>query len=221
VSQRTSVIAFSNIVGFRIIRKQIALVDSIKRMVKYGPPKKEKRASIEFMRGWLTGFFEGDGSCSTRLTGKHLSRRVTVLATDRDAIDTFYGWLSKFGIQSIRREEKGRRTNWKRQFSIRINIASEQVRFSETISPESPRRRAQISKMLDLITAQSMVPGRITRQSVLPLHANEVLLMRARGATMCSIAEKFGVTPQATFLFLKKRRHLISALISSQVEVAD
>jgi hypothetical protein len=214
VGQQSSVLTFHHLVGFRIRRKQQALKNSICSITGSVPTQRRSGIGSDFMRGWLTGFFEGDGSCSTKLTGRITTRRVTILATDRDAIFLYRKWLRKFGVESNWREERGRYSHWKRQFSVRINRAGDQIRFAQTIQAESPRRRSQITRMLQLITAQRMSPGKITKQSVLPIYESEVLSMRTSGATMYQIAKRFGVTPQATFLFLKKRKHLIPYIIS-------
>lgn len=205
IRRKDSIETFYLEIGFVTARKQDMLRKAVEVALGVAPINVTRPSDRTFRIGWLTGFFEGDGSCSTSHLSATPARRISIVCTDSEVTDTYSAWLAKEGIRASARSDIRRGTTWKRQYILRINTAHDQEMLASLLRPQSRRRRLQISTMCELIKAQRLIPGRITAQSVLPLHALDVLKMRATGSSIRAIGLRYGVTHQAVHLFLANR----------------
>ena len=98
-------------------------------------------------RGWIAGFFEGEGSVNLR-SGKYRNPRVTIMQVEREPLDWIREWTGVGKVYGPYRQSKRPSTQPYFVYSIGKKVHVEE--FIAAILPLlSKRRQAQVKRVLN------------------------------------------------------------------------
>lgn len=195
-----SVVQFCLFAGFLCARKAKTLREAVH--VKISDKTSAESlwdTSAEFRRGWITGFFEGDGCPSIRTVNGGRYGTVSFWTTDHDLITRIDGYLAGMGIRRSLMRREPRKANWSACYCIDIQNRADVHRFIQSLSLASARRRQQVQAILDLPPTQSF--RRLT-----PDQVREMRHLYASGASIREIATRFSRHYQAVYSIIKGNR---------------
>ena len=110
--------------------------------------------NMEFYKGWISGFWDGEGSVSfykTKQSPNSYNRALSVLNSEKNLIDKASQVLSTLGIKSRlyvltnRKGSLGNKTLW----VLKISDAHSIRKFAEQIGFQSKEKQDKLQKLLD------------------------------------------------------------------------
>jgi hypothetical protein len=109
----------------------------------------------DFMRGWLVGFFDGEGTIFHRGAGrgkKSVATHISATNTDKELIKTCSTYLNHFGIYHIISPRKRlQNPTWKPIETIMIYRGEDVLKFHKHIGFISPNKVEKLLKAIDWI----------------------------------------------------------------------
>ncbi len=159
--------------------------------------------SRNFIRGWINGFFHGDGSAYANRG----DRSVSFHSTDRRLAKRIRSFLAGEDIASEIQVQRKPNPKWQPLYSVRVRRRADISKVVQLLRPASPNRMRQLS-CIETSLRDYTLSKKAQRlpQSILPHHAQDVETMRHAGATIRKIGQVFGVSHQSVHLFLQHRK---------------
>jgi hypothetical protein len=108
----------------------------------------------EFICGWLSGFFDGEGTILTPFAknGKHRSQHLSVVNTDLDMLNKCSEFLNRLGIHHIF-HKRGRmgKPHWKQSYFIFIYRGESVVKFYNLVGFISKEKKEKLKDTVEYI----------------------------------------------------------------------
>lgn len=148
--------------------------------------------SEEFMKGWLRGIFDGEGTVFFRGKGTkdlHAGTHVSMSNTDKTIIDTCQGYLTELGIYCIVTPRKRLcNPHWKPIWNVCIYRNEDVIKFAEKVGFVSPAKAEKLSSAVVYINRQKT---KYDIKELARMHWDEKLSYR-------KIADKYGLKSGTT-----------------------
>jgi hypothetical protein len=150
-----AIISFAENIGFQAQHKAAILAEAI---AWFALPKKTRKAvlcdtrfswTLEFKRGWLRGFFDGEGTCSLSTGGlkRHMTYYLSIPNTDPYLIRFCRDAITELGIESW--EKTYQRDGCLPCTIIRIGKRESILRFINEVGADSPDKQQRFTRLIE------------------------------------------------------------------------